>query len=318
MHVYLPLDLPFAVRHFLSAWQPCIGIVMETEIWPNLVLECQKLSIPMVIANARLSEKSFSSYNRFRRILAPVLGWLHIAARSEQDQLYFSRLGAGKVDVMGNIKLDIQTDTEVVAAARQIQDRLVKPVWVAASTHKGEDEIILAAHKQLLQARPDYMLVLVPRHPERFDDVVKLVQKQGMDCQRFSQPADQYDGEVLVGDTMGDLLKFYALADIAFIGGSLVNTGGHNPYEALLYNAAVLSGPYYFNFEEAYRNMEASNAVVFVTADNLASRLASLIGSPEQVQRLQEQGRTVLQQGQGATARLMQIIQNEIDEKSRT
>jgi len=316
-HTYLPLDLPFAVNRFLRSWQPLVGIIMETEIWPNLILACQQQGVPVVIANARLSSRSAARYGRFKTMLQPVFEAIHVATRSEQDSHYFQQLGVSRVDVMGNIKLDVHPDSQTIQVGAQLSKQFDRPVWVAASTHRGEDELVLKAQRKLLQSGENCTLILVPRHPERFDEVARLIEKQGFSYQRFSQADTRYTSDVLLGDSMGDLLKFYQLADLAFIGGSLVSTGGHNPYEALLYNAVALTGPHVFNFAEAYAELEQQQAVVRVSTDDLASKLKQLMQHPEQVQDLQTQGQKALQKGQGATRKLMQIIHNEIHEKSR-
>lgn len=317
LHCYLPLDVPFAVKRFLRHWQPRVGIIMETEIWPSLIMGCQQQGVPVVIANARLSAKSAAGYARFQQMLRPVFAAIHVAARSSQDSQYFQQLGVKRLDVMGNIKLDVHPDSMTIQAAEALKQRFNRPLWVAASTHRGEDELVLAAQRELLEAGDECTLILVPRHPERFDEVARLIDKQGFSYQRFSDSETCHDSDVLLGDTMGDLLKFYQLADLAFIGGSLVETGGHNPYEALLYHAVVLTGPHVFNFCEAYSELEQQQAVVLVSAENLATTLKNLMHNPQQVQALIQQGQHVLHKGQGATARLMQIIQSEIHEKPR-
>lgn len=313
-HCYLPFDLPFTMQRFLSQWSPRIAIIMETEIWPSLILGCQQQGIPVVIANARLSAKSAARYARFKTMFEPVFAAIHVAARSTEDRDFFLQLGAKKVDVMGNIKLDVHLDSTVTHAATVLKPQFKRPVWVAASTHRGEDELLLTAHRDLIQSAHQCTLILVPRHPERFDEVARLIEKFGLSYQRFSKSESSYGADVLLGDTMGDLLKFYQLADIAFIGGSLVQTGGHNPYEALLYNAVALTGPHVFNFTEAYAELDSQQAVIWVTAENLANQLKQLIDNPAQIQFLQLQGQKVLQRGQGATEKLMQIIRSEIDD----
>jgi 3-deoxy-D-manno-octulosonic-acid transferase len=317
LHTYLPMDVPFAVKRFLCNWQPRVGIIMETEIWPNLILGCQQQEIPVVIANARLSEKSAAGYKRFSNMLKPIFGAIHVAARSVHDSEYFQQLGVSRVDVMGNIKLDAYPDPATIQAAEALREGFNRPLWVAASTHRGEDELLLAAHRKLLESGNACTLILVPRHPERFTEVARLIEKQGFSYQRFSNFGSCHDTDVLLGDTMGDLLKFFQLSDLAFIGGSLVETGGHNPYEALLYDAVVLTGPHVFNFTEAYAEREKQQAVVPITAQNLATNLQNLMQHPQQVQTLIKQGQSALSKGQGATAKLMQIIQSEIHEKPR-
>ncbi|WP_134555166.1 lipid IV(A) 3-deoxy-D-manno-octulosonic acid transferase, partial [Pseudomonas aeruginosa] len=234
-HCYLPYDLPWAAARFLDRVRPRLAVIMETELWPNHIHACAVRGIPVALANARLSERSARGYARFAGLTRPMLAELSwIAVQTEAEAERFRRLGARPecVSVTGSIKFDLRIDPQLplaAAALREEWDATARPLWIAASTHAGEDEIVLAAHRRLLETRPDALLILVPRHPERFAGVHELCRREGFATVRRSggEPVARAT-QVLLGDTMGELLFLYALADIAFVGGSLVPNGGHN------------------------------------------------------------------------------------------
>ena len=255
-HVYLPYDLPWLQRRLLRKMKPQIGIIMETELWPNLVAECERAEVPLILANARLSERSANGYKRVSWLVRPMFAALDwVAVQSQAEALRFASLGVNKsaMTVTGSIKFDFRPPAALLAQAKSLRDGWgERPVWIAASTHAGEDEQVLRAHQTLLQQQPDALLILVPRHPERFDSVARLVSDAGLLQVRRSQggvpaAADQ----VLLGDTMGELVMLYACADVAFVGGSLVPNGGHNYLEPAALGLPVLSGPHRFNFTAA-------------------------------------------------------------------
>jgi len=232
-HCYLPYDFPWAAGRFLDHIQPKIGVIMETELWPNHIHQCAKRGIPTVLANARLSERSARGYGRFARLTRPMLAEMSlIAVQTEAEAQRFRDLGARPqcVTVTGSIKFDLTIDPQLLERAVQQREQwqtLQRPVWIAASTHAGEDEVVLAAHRTLLQACPDALLILVPRHPERFTSVFELTQQQGFTIVRRSttEPlTPETSGRV--GDTMGEWLFPHALADIASVGGRPLPTGG--------------------------------------------------------------------------------------------
>lgn len=237
-HCYLPYDLPWAAARFLNRMQPRLAVVMETELWPNHIHQCAKRDIPVALANARLSERSARGYARFGKLTAPMLAELSlIAVQTQTEAQRFLTLGARPecVEVTGSIKFDLKIDAELLQRAIELRRQWQaeqRPVWIVASTHSGEDEIVLAAHRQLLKTQPDALLILLPRHPERFNSVHKLCISERLTTRRRSTAeAVQASDQVLLGDTMGELLFLYALADIAFVGGSLVANGGHNLLE---------------------------------------------------------------------------------------
>jgi 3-deoxy-D-manno-octulosonic-acid transferase len=312
-HCYLPYDLPWAAARFLERVQPRLAVVMETELWPNHIHQCAKRGIPVVLANARLSERSARGYGRFKKLTTPMLAELSlIAVQTQAEAERFLTLGARRecVEVTGSIKFDLQIDAGLpqrAAELRRAWQAGQRPVWIAASTHAGEDEIVLAAHQQLLGSLPDALLILVPRHPERFNAVYELCQRQGLSTRRRSggeavAPGDQ----VLLGDSMGELLFLYALADVAFVGGSLVANGGHNLLEPAALGKPVLSGPHLFNFLEIAAQLREAGALGEVqSASDLAGEVAALWREPDRSERMRQAGLKVLQANQGALERLL-------------
>ncbi|MFG0722843.1 lipid IV(A) 3-deoxy-D-manno-octulosonic acid transferase [Pseudomonas sp. GLN_6] len=312
-HCYLPYDLPWAAARFLDQVQPRLAVIMETELWPNHIHQCAKRGIPVVLANGRLSERSARGYARFANLTAPMLAELDLlAVQTALEAERFRSLGARPecVEVTGSIKFDLSIDPALLtraAALREQWQATQRPVWIAASTHAGEDEIVLAAHRELLTHNPDALLILVPRHPERFNAVFELSQRQGFSARRRStDEALLMSDQVLLGDTMGELLFLYALADIAFVGGSLVANGGHNLLEPAALGKPVLSGPHLFNFLEIAAQLRAAGALSEVAdANGLAQRVAQLWREPETALAMRDAGQAVMQANQGALARLL-------------
>lgn len=314
-HCYLPYDLPWTAARFLRQLRPRLAVIMETELWPNFIAACERRAIPVVLANARLSERSARGYARFARLTAPMLARLQlIAVQSAAEAQRFLQLGARPeaVQVTGSIKFDLQVDAQLLARATACRaDWGARPVWIAASTHAGEDEIALAAHRQLLARWPQALLILVPRHPERFNSVYELCQRQGFaTCRRSAGAQPQATDALLLGDTMGELLFLYALADVALVGGSLVANGGHNLLEPAALGKPVLSGPHLFNFLEISSQLREAGALREVQdADSLAREVAQLWQSRDDWQAMSEAGLAVLRRNQGALARLLGGIQ---------
>ncbi|MEJ2481407.1 MAG: lipid IV(A) 3-deoxy-D-manno-octulosonic acid transferase, partial [Acidihalobacter sp.] len=300
-HCYLPYDLPHVVRRFLRKTRPLIAVIMETELWPNLFAACARRDIPLMIANARLSERSARGYARFASLTRRTLWHIsHIAAQGKQDAQRFLELGAPseRVQQAGNIKFDISVPEEQVAQGQALREGLgSRPVWIAASTHAGEDDILLDAHHRLLEKLPDAFLILVPRHPERFDEVAALCREQGLRSMRRSTGAAcAPDTQVLVGDTLGELLALYAAADAAFVGGSLIPIGGHNPLEPAALGLPVLTGPHIFNFNEVYaRLFQAGAAVHADDAVAIAAWLEDLLTDDDKRRHIGESGRQVVE-----------------------
>lgn len=318
-HCYLPYDLPFAIKRFLKTNRPVFGIIMETEIWPNLLLTCKQKNIPLVLANARMSERSAKGYARFPKLTKTVLNSLRfIAAQSQQDRDNFHHLGADITDVhaIGNLKYEINLSASVVeqaSAMRMMWDN-DRPVWVAASTHEGEEEIILHASRQIRAKFPNLLLIIVPRHPERFDRVTALTHKTGFKTLRRSEQLPCSSAiQVLVVDTMGELPLFYAACDVAFVGGSLVPHGGHNILEPAALGRAVLVGSHYFNFNEITQRFIQSDAAIEINnAEDLADHVIQLLDNAEQRAKMGEAGLKLIAASQGASTRLANLIKRHI------
>jgi 3-deoxy-D-manno-octulosonic-acid transferase len=315
-HCYLPYDLPWAAARFIRRLQPSLAVIMETELWPNHIHQCAKRGVPVVLANARLSERSARGYARFAKLTAPMLGELSlIAAQTELEAQRFRDLGARPecVTVTGSIKFDLHLDEQLKPRAQALRaewQAVQRPVWIAASTHAGEDEIVLAAHRQLLGQQPQALLILVPRHPERFASVFELCQKHGFNtCRRSLAQAPEANTQVMLGDTMGELLFLYALADAALVGGSLVANGGHNLLEPAALGVPVLSGPHLFNFSEIAKLLRDAGALhEVVDASGLATSLLPLLTVPEQAEQMAAAGLAVVKANQGALQRLLDGI----------
>lgn len=312
-HCYLPYDLPWAAARFLERVKPKLGVIMETELWPNHIHQCAKRGIPVALANARLSERSAKGYARFAGLTRPMLEEMSlIAVQTEAEAERFRLLGARPecVEVTGSIKFDLSIDPQLLIKARELREQWQaqeRPVWIAASTHEGEDEIVLAAHRQLLASYPNALLILVPRHPERFNSVFELCRREGFaTVRRSSGESVEAQTQVLLGDTMGELLFLYALADSAFVGGSLVPNGGHNLLEPAALAKPVLSGPHLFNFLEIAAKLRDAAALEEVDdAQGLAVAVQRLFELPQDAQRMAQAGLTVMQLNQGALQRLL-------------
>ena len=322
LHVYTPYDLPGPVARFLRNAQPRIAIIMETELWPNLLRQCAVAKIPVLIANARLSERSARGYARIRGLTRSMLRDVTlIAAQAEADAERFRTLGAPRVEVVGNLKYDLKLPDELLEQGRTLRrERLGenRPVWIAASTHTGEDGPVLEAFAELRRRWPDLLLLLVPRHPERFDGVAALCQQRGFNVVRRSdrQPCGP-ETAVFLGDSMGELLLFYAAADLAFVGGSLVPTGGHNVLEPALLGLPVLFGPHMFNFTEAgERLLDAKAAVQVTKAAELAAAVDRWLADPAQRRNAGQRGWAVVERHRRALAALVKRIEALLDQRA--
>ena len=318
-HCYLPYDLPFAIKRFLNRTKPQFGIIMETEIWPNLLSTCHQSDIPLVLANARLSERSAKGYARFPGFIRSTLNNLSlIAAQGVDDKKRFQQLGSEnkKVHVIGNLKYEISLPAslkEQASAMRNMWDNN-RPVLVAASTHEGEEEMLLNAARQIRAHFADLLLIIVPRHPERFDRVSALAQKSGVKTLRRSahRPCPS-DVQVLIVDTMGELPLFYAASDVAFVGGSLVPHGGHNLLEPAILGRAVVTGPHFFNFNEITKQFLTANAALQVNdTQELAKTVITLLKNSEQRAHMTEAGLKLIANSQGASTRLVNLIKHNI------
>ncbi|MEH6564965.1 MAG: lipid IV(A) 3-deoxy-D-manno-octulosonic acid transferase [Halopseudomonas sp.] len=317
-HAYLPYDLPWLQRRLLRKLQPKVGIIMETELWPNLVAECERAKVPLVLANARLSERSAKGYQRVGWLVRPMFAALDwVAVQSQAEALRFVSLGVSKsaLTVTGSIKFDFRPAVDLLAQAKALRAGWgERPVWIAASTHAGEDEQVLRAHQNVLREQPDALLILVPRHPERFDGVARLISDARLAQVRRSQGGvPTASDQVLLGDTMGELVMLYACADVAFVGGSLVANGGHNYLEPAALGLPVLSGPHRFNFTEISDLLQGAGALQLVNNDQeLAQAVSVLLQDAEQRCRAGAAGLAVVEANQGALELLLQGIERRL------
>ncbi|EMR36267.1 lipid IV(A) 3-deoxy-D-manno-octulosonic acid transferase [Vibrio harveyi] len=285
-HRYMPIDFAFAVKHFLKTTQPKQMLIIETELWPNTLNEVHKSGIPISVVNARLSEKSCNNYAKVQPLFNLMLPCLtQVLCQTESDANRFERLGVDKdkLKVTGSIKFDIQISDDMKEKSKILRQELGqnRSVWIAASTHKGEDEQVLAAHKRVLESHPGALLILVPRHPERFDDMYDLCQQQGFETvRRTTQENVANSTQVYLGDTMGEMLLLLGAADICFMGGSLVGdkVGGHNVLEPAALGVPIISGPSFFNFKEIVETMLREDCILLVdSAQSLASSITVLL-----------------------------------------
>lgn len=315
LHSYVPYDLRGAVRRFFARVRPELVVIMETELWPNLFHECGRRGVPLVLASARVSARSVRHYRRLIPLFRDTLAHgIIIAAQTPADAGRFRDLGASpaRTHVTGNIKFDFELPAEVRArglAFREIHAR-GRPVWVAASTHEGEESAALAAHRDLLRTHPDALLILVPRHPERFPEVAALVEGAGFRVvARSSGEAARPDTAVLLGDTMGELTTFYAAADAAFVGGSLVPVGGHNLLEPAALGVPMITGPHTENAADiAELLVECGAARVIRGADALAGEVAVLLTDGTERDRRAAAGLQAIAGNRGALDRLLALV----------
>ena len=318
-HVYAPYDMPGTVKRFLRKIKPEMLIIMETELWPNIVHYTANSGAPVILANARLSERSARGYQKVRYIALPMLRKLsHIVAQNKADGERFKLSGATEdsVVVSGSIKFDFSPDETLIDKGVELRHQwgYERPVWVAASTHNGEDGPMLEAHQKLLERWPNALLIIVPRHPERFKSVYQLSCNSGFKTVRrsLSEPLDE-TVQVLLGDTMGELMLFYASADVAFVGGSLIESGGHNPLEPAALNMPVIMGPHVFNFESICHQLSDAGGLKFVgSSELLAERVAEFFEDEGYRKDVGLAANTVVEANRGALERLMNVLDTSL------
>ncbi|PMR71127.1 lipid IV(A) 3-deoxy-D-manno-octulosonic acid transferase [Halomonas heilongjiangensis] len=320
-HAFVPLDFPGAAKRFIARLRPELALFFETELWPNLLHACRRRGVPVAVVNGRLSPRAFQGYRRLRPLMRDALSrvdWL--AAKSDADAARFLALGMepAHAEVAGSLKFDTSPDVGALAVSERLRAHLGdRPVWVAGSTHPGEDEQLLAVHARLRETVPDALLILVPRHPRRFDAVAALCREQGMSLVRRSR--DEGPDErpaVYLGDTMGELLALYGAGDLAFVGGSLVPIGGHNLLEPVAMGVPVLTGPELANFEDVAEVLREADALVEVAdAEQLADALARLFADRAECRRLADAGCRVVTANRGALARTLAGLARLLDAK---
>jgi len=312
-HCYVPYDLPMAVWRFLNRTRPALAIIMETELWPNLFHQCHKRGIPLILANVRMSEKSARGYRRFAGLTYATLANVsRVGAQAEGDAERLRALGATQVEVTGSIKFEMDVPADLAAKAAALRSGFgERPVWVAASTRVGEEEQVLDAFARLRERIPRLLLVLVPRHPERFDSVAKLCHQRGFRVERRSERKDGVapDTAILLGDTMGEMLLFHAVADVSYIGGSLVPLGGQNLLEAAAVGTPVVFGPHMFNFSDISRMAieRGAGRQVQDTAE-LANAVAGYLENPSARRAAGEAGQRMVAENRGALAKTLKLV----------
>lgn len=321
-HCYIPFETPSAVRNFFDATRPEVALVMETEIWPNLYHACGARGIPLVLVSARISPKSVRSYRKLLPLFRETLSHgIVIAAQSEADAERFRSLGARpeRTRVTGNIKFDIEIDPELAERGRGFRADTFgeRPVWIAASTHHREEEMVLEAHRQVRAAFPHALLLLVPRHPERFDVVRQLLERQEIDyVSRTGAAAVPPSAAVFLGDTMGEVPLFYSASDVAFVGGTLVPIGGHNLLEPAALGLPVVAGPHLFNTQEIANLFNRVGALTLVRDEHeLARSVTELLGNADAARRLGEAGRQLVLDNRGALERLLELVEPLVRER---
>jgi 3-deoxy-D-manno-octulosonic-acid transferase len=319
-HVYAPWDLPGAVRRFLRLTRPNLLLIMETELWPNMLHYSQSMGCSIILANARLSQRSAQGYARFGGLTHNMLQQLDtVACQSGADGQRFLDLGLPPpaLQVTGSIKFDLELDATMRSAAAELRVDLgadKRPVLVVASTHPGEDEQVLAAFAAVRQAFDNCLLVLVPRHPERFDEVHALCENSGWrvlrrSCGTNPGPAD----DIVVGDTMGELLLLLSAGSVAVIGGSLVEHGGHNVLEAAAWGVPVVTGPHMFNFVEISELLTIAGAMIMLDDPaELGACLQDLLADPGRRQRMGAAGQQVVADNRGAKKRLLELVAQQL------
>lgn len=314
-HCYLPFDLPGAVARFVERMAPQLGLIVETELWPNLFATCAGHNLPLVLVNGRLSARSTRGYRLLSRLSRATLQALSLALVQDEDtaaRLQSLGLSAQRIAVTGNLKYDHAPDPEQLAAGRELRRRLgeARPLWIAASTHAGEEAALLRVHQWLLERQPDCGLIVAPRHPQRFDAVADEIRRSGLRLQRRSDGAPPGpDCQVYLADTMGELGIGYAAADVAFVGGSLARVGGHNLLEALAAGTPALAGPHHWNFARITRDALAAGAALEVhSAAALQTALHELLRDVERRQAMSEAARPLLRRHRGATDRVLAAL----------
>jgi 3-deoxy-D-manno-octulosonic-acid transferase len=298
---FLPYDYPEAVEGFLQRWAPSLGVLMETELWPNLLAQCSSHGVPVALANARMSERSAQGYRRWRALTGPAIRSLSaVCAQSEADAARLRALGAPRVTVTGNLKFDVALDDAQLAAGREWKAKVGRPVLLLASTREGEEKILLKE----LGDDASFLTVVVPRHPQRFDEVADL-----SDSRRTRNRIPGENERIYLGDTMGEMAFYYAACDVAVIGGSFLPLGGQNLIEALGAGAPVVFGPSMYNFAEATRlALEAGAAIQTEDAGAAIARAVRLLSNPDERARMALAGKTLCEAHRGATQKHLEIL----------
>lgn len=316
--VFLPYDIASMIRRFLRHFSPSICILIETEVWPNLVAQCQASGLPVTLVNARLSEKSLKKAIKLASLILPAARAIHyVAAQSGPDAERLLKLEVQRLCVTGNMKFDVSPPPQMAERGARLRQQLgTRPVFICASTRDGEEELLLKAFVALPQPRP--LLILTPRHPQRFDQVASMLtehqlcylRRSSLDLEQLNGNTIAHDIDVILGDSMGEMYMYYAAADLAFVGGSLVNLGGHNLIEACAMGKPVLTGPHTFNFSEITEQAILAQAAIRATdATQLMTLAQQLIAAPAKRATMGQNAHAFFMQHQGATTRTMQMLE---------
>ncbi|MGE8287216.1 MAG: lipid IV(A) 3-deoxy-D-manno-octulosonic acid transferase [Stenotrophomonas sp.] len=321
-HVYLPYDVPGSVNRFLAHFRPSLALILETELWPNMLFGCRDRGIPVYILNARLSARSLKGYRVLKALVSRALRTVTcVAAQSADDAARFIALGARpeQVRALGNLKFEIHPPdpTAVLEGFHQhVPD--TRPVWIAASTHEGEEQAVVDIHRRLLERHPDALLLWAPRHPERFARVEAVAREQGWRvATRKAQQWPEHGTQVFVLNTLGELMAFYACARVAFVGGSLQPIGGHNLLEPAAMGVAAITGPHLHNFAEISRRMDEAGALrICADAQAVGATVEQLLENDAERERMIEAGRALVANGRGALERTLELITPQLPPRS--
>jgi len=310
-HVYLPLDTPGATKRFLDRLRPELLILMETELWPSLIHRCAATHVKLILINGRISERSFPKYLKIRPLIASTLRQFdRILVQSKQDKIRFDKLGANCSEVAGNLKYDLAPRDDIKQHASALRAQLgSRPIWVIGSSHDDEEDQLLTSMSQLVAKQPDILIIIAPRHPERVAPLLKKLNQRPFGVVLRSEkvlPTNHH--HVWLIDTMGELLLFYALADVCTIAGSFGATEGHNPLEACLFAKPITMGPRVANFKEIAARLSEAGAMETVSADTLAEQVSTLLNAPNSANSMGARGQQVLIDNQGATRRTLEHI----------
>ena len=307
LHQFIPLDAPRFVRRFLDHWRPGLAVFIESDLWPNLICSCARRKIPMIIVNGRISERSFKRWRRVPRVIAALLNRFDLClAQSATDAERYTKLGAPRVTATGNLKLDVPAPPADEATLRRLRDTIGKrPVLIAASTHAGEEAVVIGAHRRLLAKFPALLTIIVPRHPARGEAIAADAKAAGLAVALRSRRAQPMpDIGVYIADTLGELGLMYRLAPIVFMGGSLASHGGQNPIEAIRLGAAIIHGPHVWNFAEIYATLDAARGAQAITDEAaLAARLSAWLADPAACQAATEAATATIKKLEGALDR---------------
>ncbi|AKC60163.1 lipid IV(A) 3-deoxy-D-manno-octulosonic acid transferase [Blochmannia endosymbiont of Polyrhachis (Hedomyrma) turneri] len=316
---YLPYDLPGAIRRFIHHTQPILVITLETELWPNLIKILYKYHIPYIIANARLSSQSANNYKKIKKFITLIMQYVTlIAAQNKKDAERFISLGLQnkKIAITGNIKFDVPINNNLLKKSQTLKKLWAnnRYVWIASSTHKGEETLLLQVHENLLKKIPNLLMILAPRHKERFISVHKIITKTKLRfITRSSGQNPTYNTQVIIIDTIGELTLLYGVADLAFIGGSLIKHGGHNPIEAAAHGIPILTGPYVFNFHAIYNIMIKAKASIKITnITSLENKIYTLLTNQTYRLYYGKNATHVLRTNQGAIKKLLPLLDHYI------